>query len=1017
MGSIATAMKSWLRIGLSVLGVAAAAFFAGRMITHRSTASETLIRSAAAEPWRPIAGRLTDFAHAAPPIRRSSEADLPVLHAAATAIIANPQHDAHLYAVAMLLSGKTKRAVAGLEALVAREPRAAGSWNDLAVARLADGAAADDVRSIAQALAASDRAIELRPAQPEALFNRALALSGLGLRFAEVGAWRRYLAVDSTSAWAVEARERLAAASALTRDEAWKRAEGQLELALDREDVASVQRIVSAFPLQARSVAETVHLPAWGRAQLAGNVPAVQKALNRARLIATALKKHNGDGLLERSVAMLTPDAASAFVAYGKGREDNIARLITESFDRFTEAQHGFAAAGNPMELSAIYFRANALVDLNRRPEAEAIAAQLGSRIDPAFRSLRAHWWWLQGRLATDKGRHYESLLAMRSARENFEQLGELDYAARLRIAEAGMLTRLGRDREAWQCRRLALAGAAESGRWNIIEVSIASIVREEVEGPDAEIAHSLLQVQIEAPSQLPLMRFDAILWRAFLDARSGASVLDTVPARDAAGRIPDARQRDDALDELRLFEGLTLRSSSPHSADQLLSMVIDYRTRVGLSAYLPSIHLQRARIRRAMGREADAERDLRRAIELIESLRGRIQSDPLRDAFLGRSADAYDDLSDLLLERGDWTGAFEISERDRARVLLDKAGKEPVSMAKIVAGMPGAIVGAHLTSFPSRTLLVALEHGRATHYVIDVGRSELAALRDRLRENPENEPAARRLYDLLIAPLRSRLAQQQVLVIVPDETTYGIPFAALRAPSGRFLIEETAIAIAPAGAAIGDGQQTLVSDGSRAVIVADPAFSRRSFPVLDSLPAARSDAESVRSIFKRSVALVGAQATRQAVKATVHNCDVLHIAAHAFSSSRDASLSLIALASEGGDEGLLHLEDIEALSLPRRPLVVLAGCQTASFGGGKGSLRSVAHAFLAAGSRAVLAALWDVDDEGASQLTTRFYRGIAAGITFPAALRDAQLAALRSRPPAEWAAFQIYTGIGGETD
>jgi CHAT domain-containing protein len=198
-------------------------------------------------------------------------------------------------------------------------------------------------------------------------------------------------------------------------------------------------------------------------------------------------------------------------------------------------------------------------------------------------------------------------------------------------------------------------------------------------------------------------------------------------------------------------------------------------------------------------------------------------------------------------------------------------------------------------------------------------------------------------------------------------------------------------------------------------VIVADPAFSQRLFPALDPLPAARSDAESMRTMFKESVALVGAEATPRAVKSAGRNCDVLHVAAHAFSSTRDASLSLIAMAPDDGDEGLLRLEDIESLSLARRPLVVLAGCQTGTFGGGKGSIRSVAHSFLAAGSRAVLASLWDVGDEATSQLTARFYRAIAEGRTFPAALRDAQLASIRTRPPAEWAAFQIYSGIAGE--
>jgi CHAT domain-containing protein len=118
-----------------------------------------------------------------------------------------------------------------------------------------------------------------------------------------------------------------------------------------------------------------------------------------------------------------------------------------------------------------------------------------------------------------------------------------------------------------------------------------------------------------------------------------------------------------------------------------------------------------------------------------------------------------------------------------------------------------------------------------------------------------------------------------------------------------------------------------------------------------------------------------------------------------------------MALAPDRDDSGVLYLRDIQSLSLRQRPLVVLAGCQTASFGGGRGTLRSLANAFLAAGSRAVLATLWNVDDERASALTTRFYRALRAGATFPEALREAQINAIGSVRVVEWSAFQLQLG------
>jgi len=977
----------------------------------RKSPSEKLSRAADFQPWRPIEGRLTGFDYTPCP-NPPQNASLLRMQCVAPSITTTVRPGSHKFAVATLLDGKPARATAALEALLSRDPKNTDLWSDLAVARLADGTGAADARSLALSLVAADHALSLEPTHVAALFNRAIALGALGLRFAATDAWRRYLAVDPGSAWAVEARERLVASDVPTRDEQWKHDEAALENALDRAETGEIERIITRFPLQARMAAESKYLPSWASGVLAGDTLLAQKQLTRARLIGTALEKQNGDTLLPRVIAKLREDSAQAFRAYGLGRQDNVGRKIKESLDEFTEAERGFAASDNPMELSAAYWRANALVDLRRQQESEALAAELEPRLDPSYRSLRAHVMWLRVRHAAAKGRHYESLLVTRAAREIFEQLGEIEYAMRLRSAEAEMLRWLGRDHEAWQCRRIALAGAAESGRWNIVETAIEAIAGEEAAGSEPAIARSLLNVQIAAPSVLPLTRFNALLWRAFLDTRSNGGVPDMAPARNAMARIRDAKQREDAEDGLQLAEGLAIAERDPARAERLFSDVMDSETHVGLISTLPSIYLHRARVRRTMSKFAEAESDLHHAIELIEARRERIPDDTLRDAFLGRSEDAYEELGDLMLERGEWMDAFEISERLRARVLLDKAGRKPMRLAEIAASVPAAVTGVHYTTFPDRTLLVVIEHGRTTHHVIHVKRSEIAALRDRLSSNPASEADARRLYNLLIAPLADRVVAGRLLIIAPDEMTYAIPFAALRAPNGQFLIEQTAIAIAPAATAMASEVPTLLPNQSTVAIVADPAFSASSFPTLEHLPAARGETAALRPIFGSTIALAGESATRRALESAGRNCDVLHIAAHAFSSTRDSSLSLIALTPEPGDEGILYLEDVKSLELRGRPLVVLAGCQTGSFGKGNGSIRSLAHAFLAAGSRAVLATLWNVEDKPASELTRRFYRSLQTGTSMPQALRDAQLAAIHSRPPSEWSAFQLYLGV-----
>ena len=54
-------------------------------------------------------------------------------------------------------------------------------------------------------------------------------------------------------------------------------------------------------------------------------------------------------------------------------------------------------------------------------------------------------------------------------------------------------------------------------------------------------------------------------------------------------------------------------------------------------------------------------------------------------------------------------------------------------------------------------------------------------------------EAASRRLYDILIAPIASKLGPGITLVLIPGQELGPLPFAALRGEDGRFLIERSA--------------------------------------------------------------------------------------------------------------------------------------------------------------------------------------------------------------------------------
>ena len=294
---------------------------------------------------------------------------------------------------------------------------------------------------------------------------------------------------------------------------------------------------------------------------------------------------------------------------------------------------------------------------------------------------------------------------------------------------------------------------------------------------------------------------------------------------------------------------------------------------------------------------------------------------------------------------------------------------------------------------------------------------ARVALLRD-LVGRPDDgrwiKPAARLSADL-IAPIESAgwLHGVNRLQVVPHGALTYLPFALLPRQAGgdgALLIDRYTVTYLPAASAL----------------LRKPAGRHAASTLLAVAPSrgglryAPEEARAVDALFRpASRVLLGLEATEGRFKQLAGGFRMLHLATHSHFNAANPLLSGLELEPDGDDDGMLRVHEILDLKLGA-DLVTLSACDTALGAGYFASLPrgdgfvGLNRAFLAAGSAAVMATLWQVDDRASVSLMKRFYRGldVPRGRGDAAtALAVAQREYRRSRElghPYYWAAYVV---------
>jgi CHAT domain-containing protein/tetratricopeptide (TPR) repeat protein len=436
------------------------------------------------------------------------------------------------------------------------------------------------------------------------------------------------------------------------------------------------------------------------------------------------------------------------------------------------------------------------------------------------------------------------------------------------------------------------------------------------------------------------------------------------------------------------------------------------------------------AGIAAASGQPARAIARLEQAVTVIEELRTAVEPGPMRWGFFGDKRSVYAAAIALHLGReaatpgqGHGLRALALAERAKARELLDAlAAPETAAASFDLTATPdgdrspiselladGAVL---LEQFATADTLYAWlidRHGMRVLPARPLAPLAAAAQRTLRALGAGDEPALTDLLllsDGLLPPSNVGLSLRDpgdsprrglapaVLFVAADGPFRSLPFEILP-PAGTAgrerLVDRTALAYLPTGLALAAlrGRPTSAAPphGAQQLLGIGAPTTNGTLP---ALPAADQELDTLAAALPPPHTLLrGAQATEAAWRrAAAAGARVIHVATHALvdaDPTRGAGVVLTpdpAAGPAGDRDGLLVPEEIARTPIATQ-LVVLAGCRTARGGDGEGrAMTGLTGSFLAAGSPAVIASLWDVGDEATAAFMSQLYFELARGAT-----------------------------------
>lgn len=961
-----------------------------------------------------------------PPLKRSGD-DRFTKHAHWAAGAGDNVAAVHTRAILDLVSrddrGKAlDRSITSLRRLAALADRSAPVLADLAGALIVRAERAQAPRDLLEAYETADAAVVHEPRNLAALYNRALALDRFGLMDEAAKDWRAYLAADSTSAWADEARRRVRASLAVNAPAAPS----------SDAPLAALAAYAAADPQGARELGMDRLLAEWGEAVQAGDASRAEDRLRRAGALGEALAgRAGGDQSLREIVraihaarkdALATRDLAQAHRDYATGRRFFDALDFPRAEERFTAAAAAGGASAGLAGWTRV-FLGLCRIQRNSVPEGLAILAEAAAADTARYPALVGRARWPLGRVLGQTEKWDRGLEETRVSARLFARSGErehegaaLNVLAEIRFvvgepdsgyaAVHGALHRLRPYRGSLRLHNLlaALGGVLAADGLNRAAVRIFA--------EDVTVAARTGSTFVAAEARLKRARQLAVTG----DLASARHDVDEV--RTLVPRIGVLGARSWIQAQLSEATAVVSLHTDPARAAQAFDSTAAFFVGRQFPFHVLPALVGGAQARLATGDARGALERLEAAALVLDRRRDSLRMEPRRAAVFDAARSVVDQLVLLTLADGRPDDALRYMDGARAS-LSTSGGRTPeesgyahlaretgVEYARVADTLLAWTVTSGQASI-ARTVLDTVHFARIIQ--------ELEVALERGAPAAELRPALSRLHEWLIRPIQAKLAPGTPLVVVADGEIASVPFGALYdVRRGRYLVEDHALRFAASLREAGRSGASEITGG--AVLVADPAHDVREYPLLDRLRHARGEVGAVARVYQGATVVQGSEATRAAVESALGRAGIFHFAGHAVFDDQRPERSHLVLAPHAGRSGMITAAELARLDLRGVRLVVLSACRTVRSGRSRAAgFTGLSGALLAAGAAGTVGSTWDVDDRSTAELMPRFHRAYEESGDGPRSLQAAQLALLRSgdaslQSPSAWAGFR-YAG------